>query len=324
MRAWRVSRYGAPRDVVELVDVEVPVPRAGEVRLRVRAAAIGLPDTRMCRHTYAFEPPLPFVPGQEVSGVVDATGSGAGIAVGTRVMATTSFRDGFGGFAEYTLASATSAFRVPETMPDADAAAFRIGYSTAWIGLVRRGALQPGESLLVLGAAGGSGIAAVQLGHALGAHVIAIASGADKLALCRRAGADVLIDRSTRSVVDAVRDVTARRGVDVVYDPVGGNAAGDAIRCLARGGRLLAVGFASGSWVPVDVARLVARNASVVGVYAALDRAELDEDHEALLALVADGRLAPVTTAVPFTELPAALDTVDRGAALGKLVLTVE
>jgi NADPH2:quinone reductase len=324
MRAWQVARHGVPRDVLELVDIEVPEPRAGEVRLRVLAAAIGLPDARMCRDAYAFRPPVPFVPGQEVCGVVDAVGEGVdrstGLAIGARVMAVTSFPDGHGGFAEYTLAPAGSCFRVPDDMTIVDAAAFRIGWSTAWIGLVRRGALQPGEWLLVLGAAGGSGVAAVQLGHALGARVIAVASDADKLALCGRAGADVVIDRTTQSVVEVAREVTGKAGVDVVYDPVGGAPAAETIRCLARGGRLLAIGFASGSWVPVDVRQLVARNASVVGVYAALDRAELEDDHEALLALVAAGRLTPATTAVPFADLRDALDTVDRGAALGKLV----
>lgn len=320
MRAWQVRRHGAPRDVIELVDIDVPAPRPGEVRLRVGAAAIGLPDARMCRDTYAFKPPLPFVPGQEVCGTVDACGDGVDLAAGTRVMAVTSFPDGHGGFAEYTLAPARSCFRVPDSMADVDAAAFRIGYSTAWIGLVRRGALYPGESLLVLGAAGGSGIAAVQLGHALGARVIAVASDADKLALCARAGADVTIDRTSQSVVDSVREHTNGAGVDVVYDPVGGAPAAEALRVLASGGRLLAVGFASGSWVPVDVGRLVARNASVVGVYAALDRAELEADHEVLLELVADGRLQPMTTSVPFTDLVDAVDAVDRGTAIGKLV----
>ncbi len=200
--------------------------------------------------------------------MVDAVGDDVGIALGTRVMAVTSFADGRGGFAESTIAPATTCFRVPDAMSDVDAASFRIGFSTAWIGLVRRGGLQPGESLLVLGAAGGSGAAAMQLGRALGARVIAVAAGVDKLRFCEELGADVLIDRNTRSIREAVIEATDGRGADVVYDPVGGELAASAARALASGGRLLAVGFASGAWVTVTTPDLVRRNASIVGVYA--------------------------------------------------------
>ncbi len=210
-------------------------------------------------------------------------------------------------------------------MPDEDAAAFRIGYSTAFIGLVRRGALQAGESLLVLGAAGGSGLAAVQLGAALGARVLAVVAGEAKRVLCASAGADVVIDRTLGPVPDAVLEATGGRGVDVVYDPVGGEFAGSMARCLAPGGRLLAVGFASGRWVEPDIAELVWRNASVVGVYAGSQtRAEAEADHERLLALAAEGRLGRCTRVVPFDALPDALDSIDRAEAVGKLVVKLD
>jgi len=317
-----MDRNGPPREALRLVDLDDPVPGPGEVRLRVRAAAVGMPDAFMCRGTYALAPPPPFVPGQEVCGIVDAVGDGVAVPLGTRLMAVTNFYDGRGGFADRTIARADSAFRVPDTMDDVEAASFRIGYSTAWVGLVRRGALQPDEWLLVLGAAGGSGAAAVQLGRALGARVIAVAAGAEKLAVCRGLGAEVVIDRTAESVPAAVMDATGDRGVDVVYDPAGGEVANSTVGCLARDGRLLAVGFASGAWVQPDVWALVRRNASVVGVYAGgYRRAENEADHEALLGLAAKGHLRSVATVVPFADLPDAVAAVDEGTAVGKLVV---
>ncbi len=256
--------------------------------------------------------------------MVDAVGDDVGIALGTRVMAVTSFTDGRGGFAESTIAPASTCFRVPDAMSDVDAASFRIGFSTAWIGLVRRGALQAGESLLVLGAAGGSGAAAMQLGRALGARVIAVAAGVDKLRFCEELGADVLIDRNARSIREAVMEATDGRGADVVYDPVGGELAASAARALASGGRLLAVGFASGAWVTVTTPDLVRRNASIVGVYAGgLTAEENERDHEALLALVSAGSIGGFARAVPFDQLPAAVEAVGAGAAIGKLVVAI-
>ncbi len=325
MDAWQVQRLGAPGDVLRRVVVDEPVPGPGELRLRVRAAGIGLPDALMCRGLYAFSPPLPFIPGQEVCGTVDAVGPGVELSLGTRLMAVTSFFAGHGGFAEAAIARSDTAFRVPDAMRDEDAAAFRIGYSTAFIGLVRRGALQPGEWLLVLGAAGGSGLAAVQLGAALGARVIAVVAGEAKRELCASSGADVVVDRTTGSVPDAVMEATGGSGVDVVYDPVGGAFAGSMARCLAPGGRLLAVGFASGGWVEADISEFVRRNASIVGVYAGgQTRADAEADHEQLLALAADGRLGGATQVVSFDALRDALSAVDRAEAVGKLVVKMD
>ena len=325
MDAWQVQRHGPPGDVLRRVVVDEPVPGPGELRLRVRAAGIGLPDALMCRGRYAFSPPLPFVPGQEVCGTVDAVGTGVEQSLGTRLMAVTSFFDGHGGFAGATIARSDTAFRVPDAMRDEDAAVFRIGYSTAFIGLVRRGALQPGEWLLVLGAAGGSGLAAVQLGAPLGARVIAVVAGEAKRGLCASSGAEVVVDRTVGPVPNAVMQATGGDGVDVVYDPVGGAFAGSMARCLAPGGRLLAVGFASGKWVEADISEFVRRNASIVGVYAGgQTRAEAEADHEQLLALAADGRLGGATGAVSFDALPDALSAVDRAEAVGKLVVQVD
>jgi NADPH2:quinone reductase len=325
MRAWQVRRQGSPLEVLESVDLEVPVPEPGEMRIRVRCAAIGMPDVFMCSGVYPLTPPLPFVPGQEICGVIDAIGDGVGdaFAIGTRVMAVTKFYDGRGGFAEYTIAPPATVYAVPDSMSDVDAAVFRIGYSTAWIGLVRRGRLQAGETLLVLGAAGGSGSTAVQLGHALGARVLAVASGAEKLEFCSRMGADVVIDRSAGSVVDAVREATNGRGVDVIYDPVGGEAAEDASTLLAADGRLLLVGFASGRWPVIDAHDTVLGNFSLVGVFAGgYTKAENEDDQAALVALYAAGKLPSFAHAEPFDDLPRAMQAVADGTVIGKTVVT--
>ncbi len=319
MRAWQVVGHGAPRDALRLVDIDLPVPGSAEVRLQVSAAAIGGPDALMCRGTYPLTPPLPFVPGQEVCGVVDAVGPGVAIETGTRVMAVTSFFDGRGGFAEYTIAPASTCFRVPGHMDDVQAASFRIGFSTAWIGLVRRGALRAGEWLVVLGAAGGSGAAAVQLGHALGARVVAVAAGADKLGFCEGLGADALVDRTSVPVAKAVLDATLGHGPDVVYDPVGGALAGSVARVIASRGRHLAVGFASGEWISLPTSDLVVKNASLVGVYAGAGTDDENaEDHEALLALASTGAIGGFATTGAFEQVPDLVEKVDAGTVIGK------
>jgi NADPH2:quinone reductase len=325
MRAWQVSAPGEPADALHLVDLPVPDPAAGEARVRIHAAALGMPDVFMCRTTYPLTPTLPFVPGQEVCGVVDAVGPGVDLAVGTRIMGVSGFMTGRGGFAEATVAPADQMYRVPDGMSTAEAAGFRIGFSTAWIGLVRRGELRAGETLLVLGAAGGSGATALLLGRALGARVIAVVAGPDKAAFCAGLGADVVVDRLTADIPTAVRDATGGLGADLVYDPVGGSAAQAAQRCIARYGRFLVVGFGSGSWVEVNAAHAVRGNWSLVGVYAGgYTRAESEADHEALLGLVERGLLSgSVTTVAPFDDLPATLEEVARGTVIGKTVVTL-
>lgn len=322
MQAWQVTRPGAPGDVLRRVEIERPDPGPGEVRLAVRAVALGLPDALLCRGAYAFSPPLPFVPGQEVCGTVDAVGPGVDLVPGTRVMAVTNFFDGRGGLAEYAVARAESAFRVPEAMSDVEAAGFRIGFSTAWIGLVHRAAARAGERLLVLGAAGGSGAAAIAVGLALGLEVLAVVSGAEKAAFARGLGATVVIDRTTGTVVDAVLAATGGDGVDLVYDPVGGDLADATVDCLARDGRLLAVGFASGRWARPDPWTMVRRNVALVGVYAGgYSRAENEADHERLLALAADGRLTTGATVVDFADAADAVTALADGRAVGKQVV---
>jgi NADPH2:quinone reductase len=324
VRAWQVTTFGEPRDALQLADIDEPVPGPGELRVRVEAAAVGLPDVFLCRSTYAYKPPVPFVPGQEVCGVVDAVGAGVEAAVGSRVMGVTSFVDGRGGFAESTIVPAGSAFRVPASMAAEQAAAFRIGYSTAWRALVRRGELVKEENLLVLGASGGSGTAAVQLGAAIGARVIAVASGADKREYCARLGADVVLERRSSQLTEEIRTATGGSGPDVVFDPVGGEVAQQALDAMAIGGRFLAVGFASGTWVQAPTHQLVIRNQSLVGVLASgLTPEQNDADHEALLALAEDGTLDMAITVVPFERTPEAVEAVATGSVQGKRVISI-
>ncbi|GAA4986349.1 NADPH:quinone oxidoreductase family protein [Yinghuangia aomiensis] len=323
MRAWRVSGHGEPGDVLGLAEVELPEPGPGQIRMRVAAAGIGLPDVLMCRGSYPLTPAVPFTPGQEAVGVVTAVAEGVDIAVGAEVMAVTAFPTGHGAFAEECLAYAGSTFARPPGLDDAAAAGFWIPHLTGWLGLVTRGQVAPGEWLVVLGAAGGTGMAAVQLGRALGARVIAVAGGSERTRFCRELGADAVIDHREGPLAPALRELTGGRGVDAIYDPVGGTAAEDAAGALARGGRLLAVGFASGAWAEVPTARLVMANASVVGVYAGgIPRHELDFLHERLCALVAQGKLGGAVGSVRrFEELPDALEQLGGRRVVGKHVL---
>jgi NADPH2:quinone reductase len=323
MRAWQVQDAGEPIDVLHLVELDPPEPGPGQVRIRVAAAGIGLPDVFMCRGSYPLTPPLPFTSGQEATGTVTSVGEGVDLAIGTRVMCVTAFWQGHGSFAEECLVAADSAFGVPDGLTDAEAAGFWIPHLTGWIGLVDRGHLAAGEWLAVLGASGGSGIAAVQLGHALGARVIAVVSDEERASFCRELGADMTVNHRDGPLASALREATSGRGVDLIYDPVGGSPAEDAALSLARYGRLLAVGFASGTWPNLDPQHLVVTNTSLVGVFAGgYARHELDVIHAKLAGLVGDGRLRNAVTAeVPFDELPMALQQMADRAVVGKRVL---
>jgi NADPH2:quinone reductase len=310
-------------DVLHLIDLEPPEPGPGQIRIRVTAAGIGLPDVFMCRGTYPLTPPLPFTSGQEATGTVTAVGDGVDIPLGTRIMCVTAFWQGDGSFAEECLVAADSVFAVPDGLTDAEAAGFWIPHLTGWIGLVDRGQIVEGDWLAVLGAAGGSGIAAVQLGHALGAKVIAVVSDEERASFCRELGADVTLNRHDGPLAPALREATGGHGVDLIYDPVGGAAAEDAAGALARYGRLLAVGFASGAWPKLDTINLVVTNTSLVGVFAGgYARDELDAIYANLAVLVDQGRLCNAVTAqIPFEELNDALTRMTQGGIIGKWVL---
>ena len=218
MRAWQIEKHGEPSEALAIAEVPVPEPAAGEVRIRVEAAALGLPDVFMCRGTYAFRPELPFTPGQEVAGRVTACGDGASTKVGARVMAVTSFFRGHGGFAEETLALDAATYPVPTEMDAGDAAGFVIPYHTTHLALFERAALREGEGLLVISGASGLGTAAIQLGRACGARVYATAGGPEKVALCRELGAELAVDHRETNFAEAVLDHTSDVGAEVVLD----------------------------------------------------------------------------------------------------------
>jgi NADPH2:quinone reductase len=332
MKAWQVHGVGEPADVMRMVERQLSDPGPGQVKIEVSAAGIGLPDVLMCRGTYPLTPPGPFTPGQELAGTVTAVGSGVDLPVGTRVMGVSDFMNGNGSFAGEALAAAGTVLPVPDAMDDCAAAGFWIPNMTAWIGLVDRGHLQAGQRLVVLGAAGGSGIAAVQLGKALGAEVVAVAADESRAEFCRSYGADHTVVCRSDTVADgrplahALREVTDWHGVDMIFDPVGGAQGTSAMGALARDGKHLAIGFASGTWPTVDVQMMTLTNTSLVGVLAAgYSRDHIDGILQGLTTLQNRGELrGTVLEKVPFDEVPEALTRVAARTTLGKCVVEID
>ncbi len=331
MKAWQVQGAGEPADVMRMVERQLPDPGPGQVKIEVAAAGIGLPDVLMCRGTYPLTPAGAFTPGQELAGTITAAGPDVDLSVGLRVMGVSDFMSGNGSFAGEALAAAANVFPVPDAMDDCSAAGFWIPNMTAWIGLVDRGHLQAGQRLAVLGAAGGSGIAAVQLGKALGAEVLAVAGDESRAEFCRSYGADhAMVCRNDtladgRPLAQALREATDWQGVDMIFDPVGGAQGTGAMGALAREGKHLAIGFASGSWPTVDVQMMTLTNTSVVGVLAAgYSRGHLDGILQGLTAMTNRGDLrGTVQQKVPFDEVPEALTRIAARTTQGKSVVEI-
>jgi len=332
MRAWRVHQLGEPSDVLQLDDdVDVPEPGDGEITIDVAACALNFPDALLCRGGYQERPPLPFTPGLEVSGTVRALGAGAearGLRIGQRVIAQPTLRSGRGGLAEVTVAPMANVHPIPDTLGDAAAAALIITYQTGWSALTRRAALQAGETLLVHAGAGGVGSAAIQLGKALGATVIATAGGPAKVEVCRSLGADHAIDYQTEDFAAVVNELTAGRGADVIYDPVGGDVYDRSTKCIAWEGRILIIGFTSGRIAQAATNHVLVKNYSVVGVhwgnYRRYEPAVVDAWHDELMALHEAGKIAPlVSESVAFTDVPNRLVALTNRGTTGKLVVQV-
>jgi NADPH2:quinone reductase len=324
MQAWRVEEVGEPTEVLRIDNDVAPPPLApGFIRVRVAATGVGLPDLLMCRDAYALTPPRPFTPGQEVVGRVIEADDHAKTAVGARVMGVTAFFIGHGGFADECLMLDDFALPVPDAMSDVEAAGFSIAYHTAYVGLIQRAKIASGETLLVLGAAGGTGQAAVQLGKALGARVIAVAGGSDKCAFTRELGADETIDYRSEDITESAHALTDGHGVDVVWDSVGGDAFDRATRAIAPEGRLLLIGFASGRWGTPRPEHMAMHNYSVVGVIpSSYDRDYRLAAQKRLLALWSQSQLhVSVHERFAFEDLPAALTRLGEGGVMGKLVV---
>lgn len=323
MRAVVASRHGGP-EVLEVSDVADPVLGAGQILVEVEACSVTFPDLLMLRDMYQFKPGLPFIPGGEVAGVVRQVGPGVeGFEAGSRVIGSTG---SVGGMAELALTRADSTVALPAGADPSDAAGLLYGYGTSYHALADRARLAAGETLVVLGAAGGVGLAAVELGRAMGARVIAAASSPDKLAVCVEHGADATIDYSRQDLKEAIRSLTGGQGADVVYDPVGGPYSEPALRSTAWDGRFLVVGFAAGEIprIPLNLALL--RGASIVGVFwGAFASRYPQRNRENLTTLVGwwqDGRIRPHTSAsYPLAQAADALADLDQRRATGKVVV---
>ncbi len=322
MRAIRCVEWGGP-DKLRLEEIPEPSPGPGEVRLRVHAAAVNFPDYLIIQRKYQVRPELPFTPGVEVSGTVTAVGPGVErLRPGIRVAA----QIGIGGFAEQALARESGCFVLPESIDDATGAAFLLTYGTTWHALADRAALRPGERLLVLGAAGGVGLAACDIGRHLGATVIAAASSPEKLALCRQYGASETIDYTTEDLRAGIARTTGGAGADVIYDPVGGDFAEPAFRSLAWRGRYLVIGFAGGKIPALPLNLPLLKGASLVGVYWGDHTRHEPEryraDTERLIAAIAAGDLKPlVSHRYTLAETAQALTDMAARKVLGKIVI---
>lgn len=321
MRAIQVGELSGP-SALHLVDLADPEPAPDQVLIETYAAGVTFPDVLLSRGQYQITPRVPFVPGSEVAGVVRQAPPESGLHPGERVAAF----PGLGGFAELAVASPQATFRLPDAVPFTRAAALPMNYLTMHFALVRRGRLTPGETVLVHGAAGGIGTAAVQLASALGAHVIGVVSSEAKATVAREAGADdvVMADDFLREV----RDRTGGRGVDVVVDPVGGERITDSLRSLAPEGRHLVIGFTEGAIPTVRVNRLLLNNIDVVGVgwgaFWLRDPSYLQQQWGDLRPLLESGAIDPVVgETLPLEDAAAAVARLDERRALGKVVLTV-
>ncbi len=323
MHAW-LCENPTGVEALQWKELPTPEPKAGEVRVAIRAASLNFPDLLIVQNKYQMKPPLPFVPGSEYAGTVEAVGQDVKhLKVGDAVAAF----GGTGGFGTHAVVDAKLVMPLPAAFPFDDAAAFILTYATTHHALVDRAQLKSGETLLVLGAAGGVGTAAIQIGKVLGARVIAAASSDEKCELCRSIGADATINYATANIRDELKQLTAGKGPDVVYDPVGGDLAEPVFRSIAWRGRYLVVGFAQGAIPSLPLNLALLKGASIVGVFwGEFARREPKANAQALAELgrwYAEGKVKPVIDRrLPMRELPAAYALMGSRTVRGKLVMT--
>jgi NADPH:quinone reductase len=323
MRAVLCKELGGPEKLV-IEDVPPPPIRPGTVRIAIRAAGVNFADTLLISGQYQDRPPLPFIPGMEVAGVVSELGAGVStLKVGDRVLASV----GRGAYAEEVVVEADSAHPIPAAMDFVTAAAFPVAYSTSHGAYAWRGRLRAGESVLVLGASGGVGLTAVEIAKAMGATVIAAAGGAEKLAVAKRAGADHLIDYTREDLRERVKGITAGRGVDVVYDPVGGDAFDQSLRCIAWEGRIIIIGFAAGRIPQIPANLVLVKNIDVIGFFWGSYRRYKPElqaqSFQQLFHWFEAGKLKPhVSHRLPLEQVREALELLKTRKSTGKVVLT--
>jgi len=322
MRAVLCRAYGPPESLV-IEDVESPTPGPGEVVISVKASGVNFPDVLIIQNKYQVKPPLPFSPGSEVAGVIKAVGENVThVAPGDEVFAFTVY----GGFAQEVKTDAKRLLPIPAGMTFPTAAAFGLTYATSDHALRDRGELEAGETLLVLGAAGGVGLAAVEIGKALGARVIACASSDDKLAVCREHGADETINYATEDLRERIKAITGGKGADVIYDPVGGSYTEPALRSIAWRGRLLVVGFAAGDIPKIPLNLTLLKGCAIVGVYwGEFTRREPERFAQEMRQLdqwYGEGRIRPhISATYPLDRAPDALNDMAQRRVVGKVVL---
>jgi NADPH:quinone reductase len=325
MRAVLCKEYGPPESLT-VEEVDDPKAGDGQVVVDVEACAVNFPDVLLIQNLYQFKPPLPFSPGAEVAGVVSSVGAGVdGVTIGDRVLAST----GWGGLAEKIAVGAGPLIPVPDGMDFGAASSFLYAYGTSHFALKDRARLQPGETLVVLGAAGGVGLAAVELGALMGATVIAAASTDDKLKLCHEYGASMTINYGTEDLKARIRKLTGGVGADVVYDPVGGQYSEPALRSTAWGGRFLVVGFAAGEIPSIPLNLTLLKGCDIVGVFWGAFVGRFPEHHrrniEELMGWWRDGKLRPhVSSTYPLDRAAEAIRELADRKAKGKVVVTVD
>ncbi|WP_415401894.1 NADPH:quinone oxidoreductase family protein [Tateyamaria sp. SN3-11] len=320
MRAMQVTQLGQP---LEMREVETPTPGPGEVLVRIHTCGLNFGDTLIVKGTYQEKPQLPATVGMEMCGTVEALGAGVThLSVGQRIAA----YSGFGGLADYAALPAEICVPIPDGMTEVDAAAFLVAYGTSHVALDYKAHMKPGERLLVLGASGGVGLTAVELGKLMGAEVIAVARGADKLAIAQQAGADHLLDSDT---CDLRADVKALGGADVVYDPVGGDLFDAALRACNPEARLLPLGFASGTVPQIPANYLLVKNLHVLGFYwggyMRVNPSVLTDSFAVLFDWYAQGKLKPhVSHVLPLVEANEGLELLRSRKATGKVVIEID
>ena len=325
MKAWQVTHYGEPEEMV-LGEVETPPPGKGQVLIRNRACGLNFFDLLQCQGKYQSRPAFPFTIGAEVAGTVEAVGEGVDdLSVGQRVL---SLPRG-GGFADHTLSKASRVFPIPAEMSFEQAAGMPVVYQTSLFALENRGELRQGEWLLVHAGASGVGTAAIQLGKAMGARVIATAGSAAKLEFCSAQGADHVLSYRDSAWIDEVKRIAGKFGADVIYDPVGGDVFDLSSKVIAPGGRILVVGFASGRIPSLAANRALLKNMSLVGVFWGRhcdeNRGFMASLHRKLIALYEAGRIdPPVGATFPFEEAPRGIRALANRQVRGKAVLTLD
>ncbi|OMF11546.1 hypothetical protein BK131_21620 [Paenibacillus amylolyticus] len=309
MFSWQAYSIGKAEEVVKKIEIPLPEPQENEARIKILATVLGLPDKMMLEGTYLITKTLPISFGQEVVGIVDKAGPGYPFKEGDRVIGITGYHMGLGGLAEYCISPGDSTVLAPSTLSDAEAASFLGSFHVAYVGLVNRAAIKSGETLLVLGGAGRTGSAAIQLGKALGATVIATARAKEQEEFCRSQGADYVINPAEQGFDEAIAKFTEGQGINVIYDTVGGDVYTNAVNSITLGGRVVLIGFASGSWGHPDPLHILSRGYSVTGaLHLVRSEEERTKSIHVLNNLLETGKIQPPpTSAYAFEHAPEAL-----------------